>query len=283
MTDSALAILLFGSLAGLAAFAGLRDLLGSAPELVEWLRRALEPLLRAGREGYLPSRPEARRLAVALTALGAAAGWALFGAVVAGLLCLATPLASRRLLVMRRVRYRRRLDASLPDAACAIADSLVAGRSLRTALAELAPALDGVAAAEFAALGTELEFGASTRAVIGELRRRHATPRVESFCAVLLAGSDSGADLAELLRRFADAARAKDRADRDARSATAQARFTGILVASMPAGAAFFAELMHGGLLLSVLRSPPATALVAVAIAMQICGFLLIRRLARTR
>ena len=51
-----------------------------APALARWLRLALEPLRRAGREGYAPSTLERRRLA----ALGAGAavlgGWFLAGA-----------------------------------------------------------------------------------------------------------------------------------------------------------------------------------------------------------
>src|SRR5690606_30638401 len=94
-------------------------------------------------------------------------------------------------------------------------------------------------------------------------------------------GRKSGGDLAALMRRFAVAASAQDRAARDARSATAQARFTGLLVVAMPLGAMLFAELAQPGFVSSLLGSPVAIVLAAVAVGMQVVGFALIRRLAR--
>lgn len=271
----------FGVIAGLAGLAALRDFVAETPGAFNWLRRTLEPVARAGREGYLPSRPEARRLAIAGAVFAVVGGWILFGATAALPICLAAPLASHWLVGNRRGRYRRRLEASLPQVAETIAEELAAGSSLRTALSSLSVSNGGAAEAEFAALGAELDLGAATGEVIEGLRRRHRSARIESFCAALLAARDSGVDLAALMRRFAAAARARDRADRDARSATAQARFTGLLVVAMPAAAALFAELVQGGLTVSVLGSGPALILVAIAIAMQILGFLLINRLAR--
>lgn len=281
MFDPGSAAIFFGALAGLAGFLALRDLALEAPGLLPWVGRALEPLVRAGRAGYMPTRPEIRRLILTLAAIAVAVGWLLFGLAGALPILAIVPLASRRLIERRRRRYRRRLDAAIPAAARAIADALAAGRSLRAALIDLAAAIDGVAGAEFAVLAADLDLGAPTDVAIDRLRRRHPSPRTETFCAALLAGRDSGTDLAGLLRRYADAADAKDRADRDARSATAQARFTGLLVAGMPIGGALLGELVQGGLLASLLRSPAALALVAAALGMQACGFVAIRRLAR--
>ena len=118
----------------------------------------------------------------------------------------------------------------------------------------------------------ELELGAPTREALAALRRRVGSPRVDSFAAALLSQQLAGGDLAALLRRFAAAAAERDRIAADARSATAQARFTGLLVVAMPAGAALFAELLEpgfvGGLLANRPRrrcsgSPPALQLAA--------------------
>ena len=75
----------------------------------------------------------------------------------------------------------------------------------------------------------------------------------------------AGGDLVSLLRRYADAAAARERARADARSATAQARFTGLLVAAMPAGAALLAELLAPGFVTGLLRNGASLALLAVA------------------
>lgn len=282
MAEAGSVAALLGGAAGLFALFGLRELFAAAPALMRWSRLALEPLVRAGREGYLPSRPEYRRLAVALAALALCFGWAALGTTGALAAAVLAPLAARWLLAGRQCRYRRRLEAALPEVANALADSLAAGRSLRGALAEVGGSLEGAAAAEFGLLSREIELGRSTTAAVSALRRRNRSARVDAFCAALLVGRESGGDLAALMRRFAAAAAARDRAERDARSATAQARFTGLLVVAMPLGGLLFAEFAQPGIATSLFGSPLAIVLAALALGMQVIGFLIIRRLART-
>ena len=68
----------------------------------------------------------------------------------------------------------------------------------------------------------------------GGPRSPPAVQRVNSFTAALVSQQLGGGDLAGLLRRFAASAAERDRVAADARSATAQARFTGLLVVAMP-------------------------------------------------
>jgi tight adherence protein B len=107
------------------------------------------------------------------------------------------------------------------------------------------------------------------------------SPRVDAFAAALLSQRRAGGDLAGLLRRFAEGAATRDRAAEDARSATAQARFTGLLVVAMPSGGALFAELIQPGFLVKVLSAPASAALLVMAAALQVVGFVAIRRFAR--
>ena len=117
---------------------------------------------------------------------------------------------------------------------------------------------------------------------MGALQARLRSPRVDSFAAALLSQQLGGGDLAGLLRRFAASAAERDRVAADARSATAQARFTGLLVVAMPTGAALFAELIEPGLRRRRCSSNGASAaLLAVAAALQLGGFAAIRRLSR--
>ena len=85
----------------------------------------------------------------------------------------------------------------------------------------------------------------------------------------------------DTLRRFAAAAADRDRTEADARSATAQARFTGLLVAAMPAGAAVLAELLDPGFVGGLFSNPASATLLAIAAALQLAGFAAIRRLSR--
>ncbi len=265
---------------GLIALAA-REALLASPAAARWLTLALEPLRRAGREGYAPSTLERRRLA----ALGAGAavlgGWFLAGPVLALPLSVAGPAAAGWAISSRRRRYRVAVERSLPEVATAIADSLSAGRSLRASLPAAASSLDGPPASELARLGAELDLGAATTEAVEAWRRRMRSERIDAFAAALLSQRLAGGDLAGLLRRFAAGAAERDRVAEDARSATAQARFTGLLVVAMPSGGALFAELIQPGFVAKLLGSPPAAVLLSLAAAFQLVGFVAIGRLSR--
>ena len=273
--------LLAGALAGGLLALAAREALLASPAAAGWLRLALEPLRRAGREGYAPSTTERRRLAglgMAATALG---GWMLAGPALALPLLAAGPALAAGAISNRRRRYRAAVERALPEVAAAVADSLAAGRTLRAALSTAAAAPDGPPATELARLGAELDLGAPTAAAVDSWRRRMRSERVDAFAAALLSQRRAGGDLAALLRRFGEGAAERDRALEDARSATAQARFTGLLVVAMPTGGALFAELLQPGFVAGLLGSPPAALLLALAAALQLVGFVAIRRLAQ--
>lgn len=274
------AVLIAAAAGGLAALA-VREALIASPAVARWLRGALEPLRRAGREGYAPSTIERRRLTVLGTGAAIAGGWFLGGTTVALLLAVAGPAAVAWAIGARRRRYRQAVERSLPEMATAIADSLSAGRSLRASLAASVASLDGPPANELARLAGELELGSPTGVALERWRERMHSERVDAFTAALLSQRLAGGDLASLLRRFALGAAERQRVAEDARSATAQARFTGLLVVAMPTSGALFAELLQPGFVAKLLASPPSAVLLMMALAMQLLGFAAIRRFSR--
>lgn len=276
-----LLLVLAGAAAGGLAAVAAREAVLATPALAAWLHLALEPLRRAGREGYAPSNPERRRLAALGTLSAIAGGWFLAGPAVALPLAVAGPALATWAIRRRRDRYRNTVERALPDIAVAVADSLSAGRSLRASLSAAASSLDGPPAVELARIGAELALGAPTTATVEGWRRRMRSPRVDAFAGALLSQRTAGGDLAGLLRRFAAGAAERDRVAEDARTATAQARFTGLLVVAMPTGGAIFAELLQPGFLFKVLGSPASAALLVLAAALQLAGFVAIRRFAR--
>jgi len=278
---SGLFVSLVGAMAGGLLAVAAREAVLASPALVAWVRRAVEPLRRAGREGYAPSSPERRRLAVLGSAATVAAGWFVGGVALALPLVVAGPGLAAWALAARRRRYRRAVERALPDVALAVADSLTAGRSLRASLPAAATSLDGPASVELARLGAELELGAATAGAVAAWRRRMRSARVDALAAALLSQQLAGGDLAGLLRRFAEGAAERDRVAEDAKAATSQARFTGLLVVAMPTGGALFAELLQPGFLVKVLSSPASALLLVFAALLQIVGFIAIRRLSR--
>jgi tight adherence protein B len=282
VTGAALAVpvILAAAAGGTAALAA-REAVAASPALGRWLVAAVEPLLRAGREGYAPTELERRRLAALGTAALLAAGLLIVGPAPAALLALAGPGAVASILAARRARYRASVEGGLPQIATAVADALAGGRSTRAALASAAASVEGPPAAELARVRADLEIGASTGDGLLALQTRLRSARVDAFAAALRSQQLSGGDLAGLLRRFAASSAERDRVAADARSATAQARLTGMLVVAMPTGAALFAELVEPGFVSALLSNAASAALLAAALALQLLGFVVIRRLSR--
>jgi len=272
---------LLAAVAGGMAAVAVREAIVASPAIGRWLAAGLEPLRRAGREGYAPTEAERRRLSVLGTVALLLAGFMIAGPGPAPFLALAGPSAAAWALSRRSARYRLAVERGLPQIATAVADALAGGRSVRAALASAGGSVDGPPAAELARVRADLELGASTADALRGLQARLRSTRVDSFAAVLLTQQLGGGDLAGLLRRFAVSAAERDRVAADARSATAQARFTGLLVVAMPAGAALFAELIQPGFVGALLANGASLALLAVAAALQAIGFAAIRRLGR--
>ena len=246
-----------------------------------WLAATVEPLRRARREGYLPTSDERFRLALLFSFAAITGGWWLAGPVVGFGLAVAAPMLAGWLISRGRRRYRRAVEKSLPEVSRAIADCLSAGHSPRGALVAATASLEGPVRSEFQTMRYELEAGAPTTDAIRNLATRFDSPRVDAFATALISQRLAGGDLAALLRRFAEGVAERDRVAEDARSATAQARFTGYLVVAMPLGAALFTELLRPGFFASILGSVPALVLVGLSLLLQLAGFILISRLAR--
>jgi len=275
-------------LAGALAVAGVWEALAAAEqgtvarELARRCARVLAPWRAAGRDGREPSPPERRRLAVvgALTLL--AGGWLLAGPVLAVPAAAGGPWVVRRALAARRARWRADLAAGAAPAARALADALAGGHAVHGALAAAAGGgVPGAAGGELRAAAAALALGSRTDDVLERLRQRAADPGWDTIVAAVLLQRDAGGDLARLLRSVAAGLEEAARVEADARSATAQARFTAWLVLGLPAGAAALAELAAPGAVTGLLAAPLTGVLVAGAVACQVTALFLIRRLAR--
>jgi tight adherence protein B len=183
----------------------------------------------------------------------------------------------------RRRRYARELRKGAAGTARALADAVGAGHSIRGAVTVAADGIAGPAGHELQAAARGLALGDPTAAVLERLRRRAADPAWDAIVAGILLQRDAGGDLAGLLRDQASALEAAERIEREARTATAQARFTARLVLLLPAGAALLAELTSPGLIAGLLAHPLSVWLVAMAGLLQATAILAVARLARPR
>jgi tight adherence protein B len=276
---------LVAGLGGALAVAGAWEALAAVEQaaVVRAAGRLLAPLRAAGRDGRAPTAPERRRLALLGAATLLAGGWLLAGPPIGLGLAAAGPWLVGRLVAARRARWRAELGRAAPAVARALADALAGGHAIRGAIAAATTAggIGGAAGAQLRDAARAFELGERTEVVLEWLRRRAGDPRWDTIVAAILLQREAGGDLAGLLRTIAAAQEDAARVEADARSLTAQARFTAWLVTLLPAGAALLAELGQPGYLVSLARRPLTAALVVLAIACQVAAGILVRRIAR--
>ena len=266
------------------AFLGPRGALASSGP--RWLRAVAEligTLTRAGREGRDPGAPERRRLLVGGAVVAFGVGVVTFGPLAGLALAAAGPLAAGRVLAARRRRYRVAVDAGVPEMAVTIADALSGGRSLRSAVAESAAAMAGAAGHELRRTAAELAAGAPTDHALEAMRRRARSPGMDTLVAACLLQRRAGGDLARLLRESARALEDQARLEDEVRAATAQARFTALIVVMLPLGGALLAELASPGWFAGLWSSFLTAWLVGIALVLQAVAAVLMNRMARVR
>jgi tight adherence protein B len=263
----------------LALWEGLAAAEGRLP--ADPLARLLRPLARASRDGRAPTTPERRRLALVGTVALFAAGWMLGGGLVGLAAGAGGPFAAGLLLRWRRGRFRAELARAAPAVARALADAIGAGHAVGGALVEAARASEGAAASELTAAAAALAVGEPVDRVLERLRSRAGGHAWDTLVAAILLQREAGGDLAALLRELATAQEEAQRLSDDARAATAQARFTGLIVTVLPAGAAALAELARPGTLAGIAAVPLAAWLAGFALILQILALVAIRRLSR--
>jgi len=278
-------------IAGASATLALVDLGRAASGAVaarapRWLRMAaslVEAVIRAGREGRDPGAVERRRLLVGGATVSFVAGFVTFGPLAGLAVAAAGPLGVARILAARRRRYRAAVDAGVPELAVAIADALAGGCSLRSALAEAATGTAGAAGHELRRTAAELAAGAATDDALEAMRRRARSPGMDVLVVACLLQRRAGGDLARLLRENARALEDQARLEDDVRSATAQARFTALIVVLLPLGGALLAELASPGWFAGLWSSFLTAWLVGIALVLQALGAILMQRLGRIR
>jgi tight adherence protein B len=247
------------------------------------LRAAADAFARAGSEGRDPAVAERRRLLAGGAIAAFAAGWFVFDLTGGVIAAAVAPTVASRALHARRERYREAVEAGAAEIAIALADALSGGHSLRGALLSAAESLTGPPGHELRRVAGELELGAATDEALEAMRRRIRAPAIDVIVAGALMQRRAGGDLAQLLRSSARSFEDEFRLKGEVRAATAQARFTGMVVVLLPLGGAGLAELASPGFIGHLASSPLTGTLVGMAIAMQIGAALAIRKLARLR
>lgn len=276
---------LLAGLAGACALLAAWEALVAAEEerVLQAARRWCAPVLDMLRAGREPTSPERRRLIALGTLSLLGAGWLLAGPWCGLALAATAPWAARGVVRSRQRGRAAAVAAGAPTIARALADALAGGHSVRSALTAAARdgAITGPAGEEMRRAAVALQLGDRTEDVLRALAGRAGTGSLDTLVAAVLLQRDAGGDLAALLRDLAAALEERGRVVADARSATAQARFTALLVSALPAVGLALGELAQPGFVAALASEPVTAVMVLVALALQGVAFVCVARIAR--
>jgi tight adherence protein B len=255
------------------------------------LRRSLEPRL-ARCMGRLAERLERAGAPVgpagflALAAAGGLVAAALAGAVartpIAALLAAgAVCLAARGYLASADRRYLGRIAGQVPGVAQQMAGALSAGVSLYQAIARAGADAPEPAASELRRVAADLGLGARVDEALAALIARVPDPGLAIMVTAILVQRRSGGNLAGALADLAGRLEDRARLAKEVAGASAQARASAWIVVALPLAGGMLVEASSPGTLARTLGHGPGLALLAVSLAIQAAGALVIRRLVR--
>lgn len=236
-------------------------------------------LTRAG----IPIGPDAFTAGcVAATLAAGAAAWTLLRNPVASLLAMGgVSYGAWGLVRSAERRYLGRLAVQLPLVAQQLAGALGSGLSLRQAIDRAASDAPEPSASELRRTVSELALGARIDEALEGLVLRVRDPGVRIMVTAILVQRTVGGNLAAALTEISGRLEERSALQREARSATAQARMSAWLVAGLPLAGGVLVEIAAPGTLARTVGEGPGLVLLVAATAMEVVGVLLVRRLIR--
>lgn len=198
----------------------------------------------------------------------------------AGLL-LAPVAAAIPIAYVRRMRQQRfrRFEEQFPDAIDLIARAMRAGHGLAAGLGMVADELPQPVGREFRMLYDWQNFGMSLPEALHRFATRVPILDARFFVTAVLTQRESGGNLAEVLDNLSRVIRERFRVKRQIRVLSAHGRLTGAILGGMPVVLALYFLLVRPDYLQELTADPLGVRMVFAAIALQILGVFIIRRL----
>jgi tight adherence protein B len=259
----------------------------SAPALDRLLRRiphiaALDRLLLQSGLRWQVARLLWLQAGAALAGLllPAALHLPLLPAAIAGLLCLAAPVAA---LLRARAARVRRIESQLPEMADFLARALRAGHSFANVLQMAGDEVADPLGAEFRATYEEVNFGVSMQDALHNLAARVPLTDLRYLVIAVLIQRESGGNLAELLDNVSRMTRARLQLLAQVRVMSAEGRLSAWILTLMPLGVMAAMQLTNSRYSAVLWQDPSGQRMLWYAACAVVAGMLWMRNIVRVR
>lgn len=216
--------------------------------------------------------------------VGIFAGWILHWpgilSIVVGVALLTVP---NLVVDIKRRRRLKRFMNHFPEALEMFARSLRAGHSFTGAIQLVAQEMPDPIGPEFSKVFEEQNLGIPLRQALVGMTDRVDILDVKFFVTAILIQRETGGNLAEIIDKIAYVIRERFRVQGQLKVFTAQARISGTILALLPVGMAVLLGILNPDYMRPLWVEKAGKIMVVVAVAMQIAGFLAIRKIIRIK
>jgi tight adherence protein B len=201
-------------------------------------------------------------------------------AVVAGLVAASLPFLH---VVWKRHKRLREFLMLLPDALDLMSRALQAGHAFPEALHMVSTEMPEPIATEFRKTYEEQNLGLSLKLALENLSTRIPLLDLRLCITAIMIQRETGGNLAEVLEKVAYTIRERFRILEDLRTLTTSSRMSAWILCGLPLFIALAVTFMNPDYMSVLWHDPRGHKLMAVAIALQITGMLVIRKILRIK
>jgi tight adherence protein B len=182
-------------------------------------------------------------------------------------------------IAFKRGNRIKRFSNRFPDSIGLIASSLRAGHSLQMAIETVVEDGKDVVAFEFRQVLSQVEVGQNFEDALKGMLTRVDLPELRLFISGVILQRETGGNLAELLDNLEFVIRERQQLRNELKSATAQAKFSGIILGLLPVFVGFFVFLIDQKYATFFLNEPIGHKLLGATLISQTLGILWIRKI----
>jgi tight adherence protein B len=182
-------------------------------------------------------------------------------------------------VLYKRKKRLNRFLADLPDALELMSRALAAGHAFTECLKMISEEMAEPISMEFRRTYEEHNLGLSSKLALENLATRIPLLDLRICLTAVQIQRETGGNLGEILEKVAYTIRDRFRIQEDLKTLTSQSRISAWILCAMPMLIALTTTLLNPDYMSVFWRDPRGNKLVAIAIAMQVVGMLMVRKI----
>jgi tight adherence protein B len=199
-----------------------------------------------------------------------------FGGVLGAACGFVLPISGLRVAQARRLRA---FNAQIADALVVMANTLRAGFGFLQAMEVVRREMPPPISKEFGRALTEMSFGIGAEEALLNLVKRVKSEDLDLVVTAVVIQRTVGGNLATILDTISETIRERVRIKGEIKTLTAQGRISGMIIGLLPVGLALLLYFINPAYLTALFETAAGRTMVVVAVAAEIVGLLIIRRI----